>query len=49
MPAPMTIWERPLDSTALAANSRATRIMAGPGTPVSSLAHAGVPGAVASW
>ena len=49
MPAPIMICERPRDSIALAAKSRATRIVAGPGTPVSSLAQAGVPGAVASW
>ena len=45
----MTIWERPPDSTALRAKSRATWMMAGPGTPVISLAQAGVPGTVASW
>jgi hypothetical protein len=42
VPAPMMIMERPPESIAFCANSRAIRAAAGPGTPVIDSCHAGV-------
>ena len=42
MPAPMMIIERPWDSSAFAANSRAMRMHCSAATPVISACHAGV-------
>ena len=48
VPAPITIIERPRDSSALRANSRAIRAAAAAGTPVTCSCQAGVYGAAAS-
>ena len=48
IPAPMMIMERPPDSTALVANSRAIRMAASAGTLVIDACQAGVKGRVAS-
>ena len=48
VPAPITIIERPLDSSALAANSRPIRAAVEAGTPVIVSCQAGVYGDVAS-
>ena len=42
VPAPIRIIERPLDSSAFCANSRAIRAAAVPGTPVIASCQAGV-------
>jgi hypothetical protein len=48
VPAPITIMDRPRDSSALRANSRATRAAAAAGTEVIASCQAGVPGDAAS-
>ncbi len=48
IPAPMMIIDRPPDSSALVANSRAIRMQASAGTLVISSCQAGVYGLVAS-
>jgi len=48
VPAPIAIIDRPRDSSALRANSRATRAAAAAGTEVIASCQAGVPGDAAS-
>ena len=48
VPAPIRIIERPFESSAFCANSRAIRAAADAGTPVIASCQAGVYGAVAS-
>jgi hypothetical protein len=48
VPAPIAIIDRPPESSALQANSRATRTAAAAGTEVIACCHAGVYGWVAS-
>ncbi len=48
VPAPIRIIDRPPESSAFWANSRAMRAAAVPGTPVMASCQAGVYGAVAS-
>ncbi len=48
VPAPMRIMERPLDSSAFAANSRPIRSASAAGTPVMVSCQAGVHGCDAS-
>ncbi len=49
VPAPIRIMQRPPDSSAVRANSRATLTAWAAGTEVSRSCQAGVPGVSASW